>query len=111
MGMPNYGYDWTLPFVQGSAAQPLSNLGAIQLAARVGAEIQYDERVQAPYFTYYDDQGREHIVWFDDARSIQARLRLVDKYNLGGVSYWTINNFFSQNWLVLNSMYDVRKVL
>ena len=111
MGMPNYGYDWTLPFVQGSAAQPLSNLGAIQLAARVGAEIQYDQRVQAPYFTYYDEDGREHIVWFDDARSIQARLRLVDKYNLGGVSYWTINNFFSQNWLVLNSMYDVRKVL
>ena len=37
--------------------------------------------------------GAPPEVWFDDARSIQARLRLVDIYGLGGVSYWTINSF------------------
>ncbi len=111
MGMPNYGYDWTLPFVQGSAARSISNTEAVNLAARVGAEIQYDEKAQAPYFHYYDSNGREHVVWFDDARSIQARLQLVSKYNLGGVSYWTINRYFPQNWLVLQSMAQVKKVL
>jgi spore germination protein len=111
MGMPNYGYDWTLPFVQGSSARPISNLEAVSLAAKVGARIWYDVKAQAPYFHYYDSEGREHVVWFDDARSIQARLKLVNKYKLGGVSYWTINNYFPQNWIVLNSMYDVKKVL
>jgi spore germination protein len=60
---------------------------------------------------YYDKDGKRHVVWFDDARSIQARLGLVDEYNLGGVSYWTINRYFPQNWLVLESMYDIKKVL
>lgn len=111
MGIPNYGYDWTLPFVRGSAARTLSNTAAVEQAFRVGAEIQYDTTAQAPFYNYYDAQGRRHEVWFEDARSIQAKLRLVDAYNLGGVSYWTINRFFPQNWLVLDSMYNVRKVL
>lgn len=111
MGMPNYGYDWTLPFVKGSTARPVTNQEAVNLAAKVGARIWYDTKAQAPYFRYYDDQGREHVVWFDDARSIQARLKLVNKYKLGGVSYWTINSFFPQNWMVLESMYNVRKLL
>ncbi|MDF1494125.1 MULTISPECIES: glycosyl hydrolase family 18 protein [unclassified Caproiciproducens] len=109
MGIPNYGYDWTLPFVQGSAARSLTNPGAVSLASRVGAQIMFDEEAQSPFFNYYEN-GKQHVVWFEDARSIQAKLRLVDQYNLGGVSYWTINSFFPQNWIVLNSMYNVRKV-
>ncbi len=111
MGMPNYGYDWTLPFVKGSAARPISNTGAVQLAERVGAQIQFDEQAQSPFFYYYDSSGKEHVVWFEDARSVEAKLLLVDEYNLGGVSYWNANNYFPQNWLVLNAMYDVEKVL
>jgi len=111
MGMPNYGYDWTLPFVRGSAARILTLRGAVDLAAKVGADIQFDRVSQAPYFTYYDQNGKKHEVWFEDARSYQARLLLVDEYNLGGVSYWTINSFYPQNWLVLESMYEIIKVL
>lgn len=111
MGIPNYGYDWTLPFVQGSAARSLSNNGAVDLAAKVGAQIFFDAKAQSPYFTYYDANKKKHVVWFEDARSIQAKLLLVNKYNLGGVSIWTIMNFFPQMWLVLESMYNVRKVL
>ena len=111
MGIPNYGYDWVLPYVEGSRATTISNVGAVDLARREGAAIQYDQTAQAPFFNYYDDNGRQHVVWFDDARSMEARLRLVNQYNLGGVSYWTIGRFFPQNWLVLSSLYDVRKVL
>lgn len=111
MGMPNYGYDWTLPYRPGTAATTLSNTGAVDLARRQRAAIQYDETSQAPFFNYYDAQRRQHVVWFDDARSINARLRLVNQYNLGGVSYWTIGRFFPQNWLILSSLYDVRKVI
>jgi spore germination protein len=111
MGIPNYGYDWVLPDVEGSRATVVSNVGAVDLARREGARIQYDQRSQAPFFNYFDDNGREHVVWFDDARSIEAKMRLVNQYNLGGVSYWTIGRYFPQNWLVLSSLYDVRKVL
>jgi len=107
LGMPNYGYDWTLPFVEGSAARAVSNTRAVEIAAQYGAEIQYDERMQAPFFNYYDEQGRRHEVWFDDARSIRARLTLIAEYGLAGLSYWTIDNLFRTQYLVLSSMFGI----
>ena len=111
MGMPNYAYDWTLPYVRGTAARTLTNMQAIERAGEKGAPIQFDAAAQSPLLYYNDDQGRRHVVWFQDARSIAASLRLVNEYGLAGVSYWTINSFFPQNWLILQSMYNVKKVL
>lgn len=111
MGIPNYGYNWTLPYVEGTAAQTISNVGAVNLAYNVGAYINFDPVAQAPFFNYYDENGRLHEVWFEDARSILAKLSLANEFRLGGLSYWTINQYFPQNWLVQNSVYDVQKVL
>jgi len=111
MGIPNYGYNWTLPFQPGTAAETISNTQAVELALREGAYIQYDPVAQVPFFTYYDENGRLHEVWFEDARSILAKLTLANEFRLGGVSYWTINQYFPQNWLVLESVFDVIKVL
>ncbi|NLM75551.1 MAG: LysM peptidoglycan-binding domain-containing protein [Clostridiaceae bacterium] len=111
MGIPNYGYNWTLPYQPGTAAEAISNTQAVELALREGAFIQYDPIAQSPFFTYYDENGRLHEVWFEDARSILAKLTLANEFRLGGVSYWTINQYFPQNWLVLESVFDVIKVL
>lgn len=111
MGMSNYGYNWTLPYVPGTAARVVSNTGAVDLARRYGAVIKYDETAQAPFFNYYDNNGKQHEVWFEDARSILAKLTLANEYRLGGVSYWTIMQYFPQNWLVLNSVFQIKKLL
>lgn len=112
MGIPNYGYDWTLPFVQGeSAAENISNIEAVERAARYGAEIQFDETAQSPFFEYTDEQGRQHVVWFENARSIEAKLRLINEYGLAGASIWTIMRPFPYGASeVLNSLYTVAKV-
>jgi len=111
MGIPNYGYNWTLPFVEGSAASTISNTAAVELAKREGAFIQFDPVAQAPWFRYYDSNGRLHEVWFSDARSIYASLALVNEYRLGGISLWTIGRYSPQYYLVLNAVFNVRKVL
>lgn len=111
MGIPNYGYDWTLPYTPGTAARTISNVGAVDLARRVGAQIQFDQTAQSPFFNYYAEDGRQHEVWFEDARSILAKLSLANEFGLGGISYWTIGRFFPQNWLILNEVYDIVKVL
>ncbi len=110
MGMPNYAYDWTLPYTPGRAAEYLSVNGAVNRAIRQGAAIQYSDSAAAPFYTYTQN-GANHIVWFENARSTRARLRLVQEFGLKGVSYWTVNNFFPQNWAVLTDMYDIAKVL
>ena len=111
MGMPNYAYDWAIPFVMGTAANTITNTRALEIALENGATINFDSTAQAPYFNYTDNNGQNRVVWFEDARSIESRLNLVNKYNLAGVSYWTINNFFPVNWTVLNSMFNITKVL
>ncbi len=109
LGVPNYGYDWPLPFVQGETrATSISNRYAVQLALRYNVEIQYDERAQSPWFRYRDEGGVEHEVWFEDARSIRAKLALIPEYGLRGAGYWNLMRPFPQNWQVLASLYNIR---
>ncbi len=111
MGVPNYGYDWTLPYEQGvSRAESLGNQTAVARAAAYGAEIMFDEAAQSPYYEYYRN-GQRHIVWFEDVRSIQAKLALTDEYGLLGVGYWNIMRPFNQNWAYISAKYNVRKIV
>nr|WP_308743524.1 glycosyl hydrolase family 18 protein [uncultured Anaerocolumna sp.] len=112
MGIPNYAYDWKLPFIKGqSAAQTISNVEAIERAVQYGATILFDEVAQTPFFYYTDSEGVAHVVWFDDARSMEAKFRLINEYQLSGAGVWQIMNFFPQMWLVVNSLYNVQKIL
>lgn len=112
MGIPNYAYDWTLPFVKGlSIANLIGNETVLQIARDFGAEIQYDEVAQSPYFNYWDTDNKEHVVWFEDPRSIQAKLNLINDKGLLGAGYWNLMKPFSQNWAVLNSIFDINKMI
>ena len=54
MGIPNYGYDWTLPYKSGETrAKLISNEEAVRIAIQNNAEIRFDETAQSPYFNYY----------------------------------------------------------
>ncbi len=116
LGVPNYAYNWTLPYVRGeSRAEALSNVAAVQLAAEKNAEIRFDETSMAPTFNYYEfsaaaNKSLEHVVWFEDAKSIDAKLRLADEYGLRGISIWQIMKYFPQLWLLLHSLFSIEKI-
>jgi spore germination protein len=109
MGQNLYGYDWTLPFVKGTVAKAVSPQQAIQLAASHHVTIQYDTKAQAPHFNYPDANGKQHEVWFEDARSIQAKFDLIKELNLRGMSYWKLGLSFPQNWLLIVDNFNVTK--
>lgn len=110
MGIPNYGYDWPLPYEKGvTRARTIGNIEAVNIAVRYGAVIQYDEIAQTPYFNYTDEQQTEHEVWFEDVRSMQAKFRLISEYNLRGAGYWQIMRLFRANWLLLSDTYRIIK--
>jgi len=116
LGVPNYGYDWALPYVRGeSKAQSLGNTAAVERALEKNAEIRYNPTSEAPYYTYYDrpetfSDAVEHIVWFENARSADAMLRLVEEYGLNGIGVWNIMRYFPALWLTANSLYRIRKL-
>ena len=111
MGQNLYGYDWTLPFVPGGQfAKVVSPQRAIQIAMENNVSISYDNTAQAPFFYYNDNQGRRHVVWFEDARSIQAKFNLIKELNIRGVSYWKLGISFPQNWLLIEENFNVTKL-
>ncbi len=115
IGIPVIGYDWTLPYVAGSsAANALTLDSALNLARDNDSIIEFDVISQTPYFQYaqkYLDSEVEHIVWFIDARSVNAKLVLYNKYKVSGLGLWNIMVFYAQIWLVINSQYNIVKVI
>lgn len=109
LGIPNYGYDWTLPFIQGtSAARAIGNVEAVQIAIENQAEIQFDQVAMSPFF-HYEKDGIQHEVWFEDVRSMREKFQLIPEYNLRGMGYWQIMRLFRANWLLLDDIFDIVK--
>ncbi|MCD7036726.1 glycoside hydrolase family 18 protein [Metabacillus sp. GX 13764] len=110
MGQNLYGYDWTLPYKPGGEfAKAISPQQAILIAAKYNVPIEYSEKDQAPHFTYKDENGKDHEVWFEDARSIQAKFDLIKQLKLRGISYWKLGLPFPQNWLLIQENFEVEK--
>ncbi|MBM7541387.1 LysM peptidoglycan-binding domain-containing protein [Amphibacillus cookii] len=110
LGQNLYGYDWTLPFEPGGEfARAISPQQAIALARDNNQAISYDPTAQAPYFQYFDQDGSEHEVWFEDARSIEAKFNLIKEKRLRGISYWKLGLAFPQNWILLTDRFDIKK--
>jgi spore germination protein len=112
LGISNYGYDFTLPYIQGvSRATSLSTRRAFTLASQKGAEIFFDDTVLAPYFDYTADDGSSHRVWFEDVRSISARLRLMAEKSLRGALWWNLNRENNQSLIAINDLINIKPLL
>jgi spore germination protein YaaH len=85
--------------------EPGSSL-AVQLTAwQQGEGLQWDSETNTYWFAYRDAQNQQHTVWLENASSLAYKLRLTQKYNLGGV---TLENLAGQEndpqtWQVLQA--------
>ncbi|MCM1536000.1 MAG: glycosyl hydrolase family 18 protein [Clostridium sp.] len=113
LGIPNYGYDWPLPYERGTTqAVTIGNVQAVRIAIEQGAVIEFDEIAQSPFFTYTEaDTGRAHEVWFEDVRSLQAKFDLMKEFGLRGCGYWQIMKWFRANWLLLSHNFRIGRDL
>ena len=74
----------------------------------------YDTESESPTFTYFDRPSTyadavEHEVWFENARSIDSKLRLISEYDLNGASVWNVMKYFPQMWLLVNQLFNIRR--
>lgn len=75
------------------------------------APIQYDTNSESPFFRYTDEQGRRHVVWFEDARSIGKKLQLITEYGLDGGGVWQAHTQFSARNMALDQILSRPKSL
>lgn len=111
LGFETYARDWLLPHQPGQEAETFSPKEALERAIRHGVRIQYNDVAQSPFYQYVDASGNTHEVWFEDARSAQAKFDLVRSYKLRGISYWALGFPYPENWSLLESNFNIGKWL
>lgn len=109
LGIPNYGYDWPIPYEQGvTRAQSIGYTEALRLAVDHGVRIYFDETAQSPHFRYWQ-YGIQHEVWFEDVRSMHAKFGLIKEFGLAGTGYWQLMRLFRANWLLADHEFLIQK--
>jgi len=64
---------------------------AIANRIRVGTEIRFDENLFSPFITFFDaNDNTDNIVWFEDVRSVEEKIRLAGLFSVQGISLWRL---------------------
>lgn len=108
IAIPFYGYDWLTPDTPEVNAKTLSVNAAQNQALQKYTVINYNTVAEAPFYSYVSN-GQVRTVWFEDPRSMVAKYKLIEAYNLLGVSYWRFRYDFPQNWSYLQNNIQVSK--
>lgn len=55
--------------------------------------IKYSQKLQNPWLTYYNSaDGTNNIIWYEDSRSINAKITLAKMFGIRGISLWRLGN-------------------
>jgi len=103
LGVPFYGYEWETT-TGDSRSLVFPGTGATASYGRVqrllnstnSAEIAdgpitqgWDEDALSPYLIFTKD-NRQHVIYYEDARSISYKVELVNELQLGGIAIWAL---------------------
>ena len=101
LGVPFYGHDWNLS--RGGYASSHGYDTVLDLVRRYNGSIGYDDVYQEAYADYNQD-GDQRRVWFQTPRSLQARLDIVKRNNLGGFAAWRLGQEGRDFWPVIERL-------
>ncbi|MFC5526212.1 glycosyltransferase [Rhodanobacter ginsengisoli] len=97
----SYGYDWA----QGKNAETLTFQDAMDRAADAQADISFDPDSQNPHFSYSEDDGTAHQVWFLDGVTAYNQVHAADDYKPYGYALWRLGSEDPSIWSVLGQRY------
>jgi spore germination protein YaaH len=88
LGIPFYGREW-IQSGNVTSARTLTFAEAQNQIEQLRFERLWDERWRTPWFQYSDDSGL-HTGWYEDSKSLEAKLQLMEKYHLRGFAAWRL---------------------
>jgi spore germination protein len=97
MGIALFGYDW----VNDGGAEPVTWNQVQALVRTHQVPVTYDNTSKASWFTYIDQDRRQHTVWFEDTEGMAAKLRLARAYGIAGVFLWRLGGESPEMWRLL----------
>ena len=111
LAVSGQGYSWTLTWRLGDRASQLPHSAAMNLAISKRAEVRLDALSQNSTFTYTDNGKRRHVVWFEDVRSMEAKLRLIEDYGLAGLHFAGVNRLDRPALNYIQSQYSPERLI
>jgi len=109
VGVPLYGYDWQCATptctekATGTTATALTYQQAEALRVAKGAVRDWSATDAAASFSYTDELGQPHVVWYNDYESTQAKMTLVGTYRLAGLAFWAVGFEDTRQWAPLRA--------
>lgn len=99
VGIANYAYDWTeaekkLP----QSAASFTVQEALLHAYESESQVEFDLTSLNPYYSYSDEKGRTHQVWFLDAVTAYNQLRASERLGVQGTALWRLGTADSSIW-------------
>lgn len=100
LGIPFYTRVWKENI--GNVTSNVVNIGNVNNVIPSNATKTWDEDLQQ-YYVEYKKGGATYKIWVEDEKSIEAKLDLVSKYNLGGAAYWEYDRATNSIWNLIES--------
>jgi spore germination protein YaaH len=97
LGMPMYGIDWPAGGGSANPGTPLEYENVMALAREFGATPEWEATAGDPHFSYVDESGVGHSVWYTDQQSIGIRVALAQSLGLG-VGLWHLGSEDQSVW-------------
>ena len=95
LGIPLYGYDWNKN--SSFPAKGLTFANVQNLLAIYNVSEEWDEKSDSPHFDY----GTSHEVWFENARSVEEKIKLAKESGLAGVTFWRLGGEDPKIWEIV----------
>jgi spore germination protein len=99
LGLPTYGYDWAA----GAAGVPVQWADVQAIAKGRALPQQWDAGHSSPWLRYTDAQSHRHIVWYENARSLAAKLAIAQRHGVSRVVLWRLGGEDPDIWTTLRS--------
>jgi len=96
LGIATSGKDWY--FDSESFFRGLTTKEYLEFASKAGVELIWDDAAKSSHFDYQDLNGREHIVWLEDAQSTLEKINLAKNYRINGVFIWFLGGEDPNLW-------------
>ena len=100
-----FGYDWS----KGGKADGVTFHEATLNAHDSEAKISFDPAALNPTFSYADEAGVAHTVWFLDAATLYNQVKVADAWRPRGYALWRMGSEDPGVWKVLGQPYGAAR--
>ncbi|MFT3979361.1 MAG: glycosyltransferase [Ferruginibacter sp.] len=95
LGIAGYGYDWA----DQKEAVTVTYQQALANAKQFHADIHFDNTTYNNSYSYKDENGIAHQVYFTDAATNFNTIRFADEYGTAGTALWRLGSEDERLWL------------